>query len=187
MTGRIHFHTETDLAFALIRLVRELQARLQLQKPIQMFIAGGMAAHLYTASRVTCDVDAEFSHRFVLPSDLLVETESGQMLYIDTNYNSTFALMHEDYLEDAIRLPVSSDLVEVFVLSPVDLIVSKIARLSGPDLSDIESIIRTQLVSADEIEQRATEALGGYVGNMRNVELNLVDVLALARRCQQNG
>ncbi len=186
MTGRIDFHTETELAHALMRLVGELQARLQLQKPIQMFIAGGMAAHLYTASRVTCDVDAEFSHRFVLPSDLLVETDSGQMLYIDANYNSTFALMHENYLDDAIRLPVSSGLIELFVLSPVDLIVSKIARLSGPDLSDIENIIRTQKVGMEEIAQRATEALGGCIGNLRNVELNLADVLALARRCQHD-
>jgi hypothetical protein len=32
-----------------------------------------MAAHLYTASRVTADVDAEFGARIFLPNDLMVE------------------------------------------------------------------------------------------------------------------
>jgi hypothetical protein len=176
----LRFNTDTDLATGLKQLVIRLQAALELKTPIQMFIAGGMAVHLYTASRVTTDVDAEFSKRFVIPEDILVETAEGNMLYLDVAYNSSFALMHENYLQDAIRVPIDGDLIEVFVLSPVDLIVSKIARLSGPDLGDIESIIKTLRITPDEIEQRATEALAGYVGGIRNVKLNLREVLKLA-------
>jgi hypothetical protein len=178
---KICFNTETDLATGLLMLVRQLQSTLELREPIQMFIAGGMATHLYTGARVTRDVDAEFSKRFVVPEDLLVETKDGNMLYLDRSYNSTFALMHENYLQDAVRVPLASDLVEVFVLSPVDLIVSKIARYAGPDKEDIESLVSTMRVSADEIEQRATEALVGYVGSLSAVKLNLNDVLKFAR------
>jgi hypothetical protein len=184
MVENLRFNTDTDLATGLKQLVLQLQTSLELKTPIQMFIAGGMAAHLYTASRVTTDVDAEFSKRFVIPEDILVETAEGNMLYLDVAYNSTFALMHEDYLRDAIRVPIDGDLIELFVLSPVDLIVSKIARLSGPDLGDIESIIKTLQITPTEIEQRATEALSGYVGGMSNVKMNLQEVLKLARACQ---
>lgn len=68
--------------------------------------------------------------------------------------------MHEDYLEDAIPVPVSSGMIEVHVLGPVDLVVSKIARFAGPDTEDIASIIARCGLSGAQIEQRAEEALG---------------------------
>lgn len=181
MVDTIHFNTHTDLAAGLVELVRKLGASLQLKEPLKMIIAGGMATHLYTAERVTADVDAEFSKRFLVPEDLLVETAEGNMLYLDAAYNSTFALLHENYDLDSIRVPISIENIEVFVLSPVDLIVSKIARFSGPDRGDIQSLIWHLNITAEEIEQRATEALVGYVGNLSNVRLNLADVLKIAR------
>ncbi|MCY0852690.1 hypothetical protein [Cupriavidus sp. D39] len=81
-----------------------------------------MAVHLYTASRVTTDVDAEFAGRVLLPQDVLVDVvlEDGtpQVIYLDTNYNPTFALMHEDYQEDSIPVDLGLDQIQVRVLSP---------------------------------------------------------------------
>lgn len=182
MVEPIEFATKTDLALGLQQLIVDLQERTKLREPIRMYIAGGMAFHLYTAGRVTTDVDAEFSKKIILPSNLLVETSDGNMLYLDTNYNSSFALMHEDYLLDAVKVPLGTDLIEVFVLSPVDLIVSKIARFNGPDVSDIAEIIRTFGITASAIEERAEHALQGYVGNADYLRMNLRDVLKLARR-----
>jgi len=147
-----------------------------------MVIAGGMAIHLYTAARVTTDVDAEFSKRILLPSDLIVETKNGNMLYLDPSYNSSFALMHEDYLQDSVSVPIGTELVHVFVLNPLDLIISKIARYSGPDAQDIADIISRFQIPAEEIKQRAEEALAGYVGNADYLRMNLRDVLATADR-----
>jgi hypothetical protein len=178
----IEFATHTELTEGLRTLIRELEKRTDLREPIDMVIAGGMAIHLYTAARVTTDVDAEFSKRILLPSDLIVETKNGDMLYLDASYNSSFALMHEDYLQDAVPVPVGTDLVHVFVLSPLDLVISKIARYSGPDATDIEEIISRFQIPAAEIERRAEEALGGYVGNSNYLRMNLRDVLATAER-----
>lgn len=182
MVEPIKFATKTDLALGLQTLIVELQERTKLREPIRMYIAGGMAVHLYTAGRVTTDVDAEFSKRIILPSDLLVETSEGNMLYLDTNYNSSFALMHENYLLDAVAVPLGTDLIKVYVLNPVDLIVSKIARFNGPDLSDVTEIIQTFGITANAIEERAEHALKGYVGNADYLRMNLRDVLNLARR-----
>ena len=75
------FHMHTALAQGLKALLRQLEERLALQSPLKVFLAGGMAVHLYTASRVTTDVDAEFGSRVFLPSDLVVdETVLGQVL-----------------------------------------------------------------------------------------------------------
>lgn len=178
----IELAMRTDLARGLQQLIVKLHDRMELGAPIRMYIAGGMACHLYTAARVTTDVDAEFSKRIILPQDLVVETADGNMLYLDTNYNSAFALMHEDYLTDTLKVPLGTDLIEVFLLSPIDLIVSKIARFNGPDESDIAELIRTFKISASAIQERSEQALQGYVGNAKHLQMNLRDVLTLARR-----
>lgn len=56
--------------------------------PVQMFIAGGAALHLYVGARVSKDIDAAFSHRIALPPDLKVSYRdadgAARMLY--SNY-----------------------------------------------------------------------------------------------------
>ena len=182
------FHTGTALAEGLKALFEQLQARLSLSNPIKVYLAGGMAVHLYTASRVTTDVDAEFGSRVFIPSDLIVDVtlEDGtqESVYFDTNYNSSFALMHEDYLDDAIPMDLGVEQIRLYVLSPVDLAVSKIARFADNDKEDIASLVRLGLTTADAIEQRATEALGGYVGGLAMLRLNLRDALAIARQVE---
>ncbi len=182
MVSPVEFAVDTDLSLGLKELLRQLEERSNLREPIKMFIAGGMAMHLYTGGRVTSDVDAEFSKRIMLPRDLLVETRAGNMLYLDPTYNSTFALMHEDYLKDAMRVPIGTEHIEVYVLSPIDLIVSKIARYNGPDPEDIETLIERLDISAEQIEARALHAMSGYVGNLEYLRMNLRDVLKKARK-----
>lgn len=185
MHDGIVFHTGTALADALVELFRQLETRLSLSKPLTAFLAGGMAVHLYTATRVTTDVDAEFSSRVLIPNDIMVETTledgSQRLVYFDTNYNSSFALMHEDYLDDAIPIDIGLEHIHVRVLSPVDLAVSKIARFADNDRDDIRDLVRLGLTTADEIEERANSALIGYIGDQSMLRHNIKDAVAIAR------
>ncbi len=182
------FHTRTALAKGLHDLFKQLEQRLSLSKPLTVYLAGGMAVHLYTANRVTTDVDAEFSGRVIIPNDLMVEITledgSPQLIYLDTNYNSTFALMHEDYQDDAIPVDLGLEHIQVRVLSPVDLAVSKIARLADNDREDIQALVRLGLTTANEIERRANSALVGYIGGQALLQVNLQDALAIARNAE---
>jgi len=182
------FHTGTALAVGLRELFKQLEERLSLRSPLNVYLAGGMAVHLYTASRVTTDVDAEFGSRVFIPNDLIVDVtlENGTRvsIYFDTNYNASFALLHENYLDDAIPLDLGVEQIRLHILSPLDLAVSKIARFAGNDKEDIAELVRLGLTSADEIEQRATSALGGYVGGLAMVRLNLRDAVTLARQIE---
>jgi len=185
MLDRQIFHTRTVVADGLRDLFKQLEERLSLSMPLTVYLAGGMAVHLYTAKRVTTDVDAEFSGRIIIPNDLMVEVTledgSPQVIYLDTNYNSKFALMHEDYQDDAIPVDLGLEHIQVRVLSPVDLAVSKIARLADNDREDIHELVRLGLTTADEIEQRAKSALEGYIGGQAMLMVNLRDALAIAR------
>lgn len=188
MPQQPHFHTDTALAKALKTLFEQLEQRLDLQIPIKVYLAGGMAVHLYTHTRSTTDVDAEFSRRLIIPNDILVELmlEDGkrQTLCFDTNYNPTFALMHEDYPDDAIALDMGTGHFDLHVLSPLDLAVSKLARWADNDKEDVAELVRLGLTSADAIEERANSALAGYIGGEATLRFNIRDALILARQVE---
>lgn len=92
-------HAQTRLVEGMRTLFKQLEHRLSLRRPLNVYLAGGMAVHIYTGVRVTTDVDAEFGGRIYLPNDLMVEVtledESKTVIYFDTNYNSSFALMRQ--------------------------------------------------------------------------------------------
>lgn len=89
----------------------------------------------------------------------------------------------EDYLDDAIALDMGVPQIRLYVLSPLDLAVSKIARFADNDKEDIAGLVRLGLTTANEIEQRATQAMAGYVG-LAHLRLNLRDAVALARQAE---
>ena len=173
------------------QLFRRLEATLEPKHPIDVYLAGGMAVHLYTAGRVTTDVDAEFSGKVLIPNDLIVtvtlENGKQQPVYFDTNYNPAFALLHEDYHEDSIPVELGTKSLRLRVLSPVDLAVSKVARLADNDRQDIVALVRLGLTSAAAIEQRANDAMGGFVGGEEMLRRNLRDALVLARRAESGA
>ena len=139
----------------------------------------GVAVNFYTGERPTRDVDASFSRRLILPpgNELVVPYEGpdGQVrsLYLDTNYNTTFAVMHEDAEEDSWLVEgeqFDNRKVELRVLAPVDLAVSKLARFADNDRQDIAALARQRLISVDAVSGRATEALKYYVGRIAGVQ-----------------
>jgi len=155
-------------------------------EPVRMFVAGGAAMHLYTGQRVSEDIDATFSHRLVLPEDLEVAYRdadgAARLLYFDRQYNDTFGLMHENAYEDSVPLAlegVDPAVIEVRLLSPVDLAVSKISRLAEHDRGDIVALARRGLIDAKRVRQRAEEALTGYVGDLERLRTSVEIALRL--------
>lgn len=181
--GRLHL--DTGLARALATLFHDLERELQLQQPVNVYLAGGMAVHLYTGNRFTTDVDAEFAARLLLPKDLTVtakmENGSDQLIFLDTNYNPTFALMHEDHQADAIPVDIGTAMLRLHVLSPVDLAVSKLSRFAANDQEDIVALVSAGLAGGEAIASRAREALSGYVGNTATLLSHLDAALRLVK------
>ena len=144
--------------------------------PIKMYVAGGAALHFYTGERVSRDVDAVFSRRIALPDDLEIAYRdadgAARLLYFDRQYNDTLSLMHEDAHGDSIPLSldgVDAGLLDVRLLTPLDLAVSKLSRFSERDRSDIASLARHRHISSAALRQRAHEALAAYVGSIDRV------------------
>lgn len=158
------------------RIERPLAALPKRTLPIRMYVAGGAALHLYTGERVSRDIDATFSHRIALPENLEVAYQdadgAARLLYFDRQYNDTFGLLHEDARDDSVPLILEGtdpSVLEVRLLSALDLAVSKIGRFSGQDRDDIALLARRRLMSSAALRQRAEEALQAYVGETTRV------------------
>lgn len=141
--------------------------------PVAMYVGGGAALYLYTGERVSRDIDAAFSRRIALPENLEVayrDADGGaRVLYLDRQYNDTLGLLHDDAYEDAVPLvhdAIDHSVLDVRLLSAVDLAVSKLARFSSQDADDIALLARRGLVRATALRRRAAEALTGYVGDV---------------------
>jgi len=148
--------------------------------PIRMYVAGGAALHLYTGARVSRDIDATFSRRIALPENLEIAYRdadgAARLLYFDRQYNDTFGLLHEDALDDSepLSLPeIDAAVLEVRLLSPVDLATSKLGRFSDQDREDIETLARRKLIDATMLRKRAEAALAGYVGDTKRLQAAL--------------
>jgi hypothetical protein len=148
--------------------------------PIKMYVAGGAALHFYTGERVSRDIDAAFSHRIALPENLEVAYRdadgAARLLYLDRQYSDTLGLMHEDAYDDSqlLSLPdARSNLLEVRLLSPLDLAVSKLGRFSSQDRDDIASLARRRLIGSRSLRRRAQEALAVYVGDTARVQTSI--------------
>jgi hypothetical protein len=181
-------HTQSAYVAAFAEIVRRIAATLvgvpPAILPIRMVVADGAALHFYTGVRVSVDVDAVFSRRIALPQDLdvayLDPDGAPRLLYFDRQYNDTFGLLHEDADDDSCILEldgVDPGVLEVRLLTPLDLAVSKLGRYSSQDRADIAALAERGLVHAQALERRATAALGGYVGDIERVRANLVHAL----------
>jgi Nucleotidyltransferase of unknown function (DUF6036) len=155
------------------RIAAPLSALPRRSLPIKMYVAGGAAMHFYTGERISKDVDAVFSKRIALPSDLEVTYRdpdgAARLLYFDRQYNDTFALMHEDAHDESVPLTlkrIDASILDVRLLSALDLAVSKISRFSSQDRDDITSLGKHGLIKSAALRRRANEAMANYVGNL---------------------
>lgn len=152
--------------------------------PIQARLAGGMAVNYWCGTRYTRDVDADFSRRFILPKNLTVQYTqqdgANAYIYFDHQYNTSLALLHENFdvdsvLHESLNRPSSkgSRLVEVRVLSPDDLAVSKLARYTENDRRDIYALALNKLITVGSLRERAEQALKNFIGNKKTLQTTI--------------
>jgi hypothetical protein len=141
-------------------------------EPVKMYLAGGMAINYWCGTRYTADVDASFSKRLLLNSEDLVidyQKPDGEMgfIYFDRNYNNSLSLMHENYEDDAIpwmNIENQGKLVHLYVLSPLDLALSKVTRFTEQDREDINALAQHGFITEVEFRKRAEEAASYAIG-----------------------
>jgi len=154
---------------------------------VNIYIAGGIATYFYSATRVSRDVDAILSHNVRIPTNLSVywENESGEMeeLVYDHGFMSLGGILPEGYETRAYLQYEIDNKLKVYILSPEDLILSKLIRFADHDEADIKSIVANSDAKKEKFRKLAEEYIEFGVGfRKQSAKINLEHILEIFDR-----
>lgn len=192
---KINLRTDTSLFKATTQLVERIGGTLperMKDDPLRIILTGGVAASLYRDLRTSRDVDAIFSHRVLLPQDIVVSyidmEGTPQVLSWDSQYHPSIGLLHPNAENDAIFVAsLADDKIKLMVLTPTDLAVTKIGRFYENDRNDIIGLTKEGLLNAEAVKKRAEEALSYYVGDTRFLKYNIKDAVKYIQEYSRNN
>lgn len=168
-------YSNSPITIAILKLFQELENYILKNHKnlrhgaVKAFIFGGCAFHIHTNARGSNDIDAEIQAIQQLKKhDIVVFLENNDVEYLDDNnletnlefdrsFNTSLASVDPDYLERAIPL-VANRIVEVYLVSGLDLAISKLARLSDRDIEDIKELYLNGKFSLEAFKKSANNA-----------------------------
>ena len=190
-------YTETPLAKAIFELFGHFEEALfhvtgdLPPGAIKAFIFGGCALHIHTNARGSNDLDvaleaAQHLKAYDIRLELdpvYFEDEHGlpSILELDTQFNTALASVSPDYQERSILLTGGEKLLHIYLVSAVDLAVSKLGRLASDDMQDILRLYEAKGFDLPEFEMVAQDALD-YYATPKPLELNIKHVLRELRK-----
>lgn len=192
---------ENEFSQATISLLKKLEEKINNQqlkqeklneddinnKTFPIYIAGGIGVNFFTGERPSYDIDMECSTELFQYLDRdLIEEIGEKELFFDYNYNPTLGLIHEDYLDNALEIPFEeiekhNIKIKPYVISPLDLAITKLARYSENDRNDILDLFEKGLFTLEDFEKKAKEAIDYYIGNQNFVKINLNEMMDLMK------
>lgn len=184
---------DTPLAKAILQLLEQLDE--QLSKRIcdaetggcKVYIFGGCAIHLLTNSRGSNDLDVEVeaAQRLSL-SEVVIDLndvyfddpkEGQSLLVLDENFNIGLSpVVSPDYKNRAWLLESFGGSLDVYVLAPIDLAISKLVRCAADDVQDILSLFSCGHLTLEEFQNKAEEASCFYT-NPEKLRSNIEHVI----------
>lgn len=181
-------HSNTPLSKAIFELFDEFTKLLKTEHPelaagsIKAFVFGGCAVHLYTNARGSNDLDAEINAARQLNIDSIIleldpiyynDPELGEStLDWDPNFQVGLPSLRPDYKENSIPLVNGDSILHVYLVSAVDIAVSKLSRLAADDLSDIISLFKAKRFTLEQFELAAKEAVD-YSATAKSLQSNV--------------
>lgn len=148
----------------------------ELPRKIRLNAAGGTALTLLEVKPATIDVDFDASSlHFKLFNEITERLRPGFQVDCFTNGFIFSQQLPKDYLERCVNITSSFSRIELYSITPVDIIVSKAGRLNERDIADIATIIKKFNLTKKEVKQRARQVQ--YAGNEKYYAANIKYIL----------
>ena len=171
---------------------------------INVYISGGSAMSFYIPTRATLGLDMEVksnNKKILIPSLELNHADmilpNMQKLYIDSIFHPQFYIMSKDYISNSIPIDIfkyekdNIVIIKPHILSPLDLILSKLTRWSATDQKDVYSLIENHFVIKeqlkDEIELVLASATIGYIDNANKLNNNINECFDMFQNVNSNN
>ncbi|WCE31158.1 DUF6036 family nucleotidyltransferase [Vibrio sp. SCSIO 43137] len=168
-------YTKTPLAEAIFELFADLEQLIREKDEsltagsVKAYVFGGCAIHIYTNARGSNDLDAELEATKKLDIQSLImdldpiyfeDPETGEStLDWDPNFNVGLPSLAPEYKENSIPLLTGESILHVYLVSAVDIAVSKLSRLAKDDMKDILSLYKAGRFSLEEFKATAQDAV----------------------------
>ena len=166
---------------------------------IDVYISGGSAMSFYNPTRATLGLDIEVkskNKKVLIPS---LELNNADMilpnmhkLYIDSIFHPRFYIMSKDYISNSIPIDIfkyeKDNIVTIkpYIISPIDLILSKLSRWSANDQNDVYSLIENHFVVKEQLKDEIELALAfttiGYIDNANKLNNNINECLDMFQK-----
>lgn len=169
-------YIQTPFSKAIFQMFENLDTYLQKNyndlpdEAVKVYLFGGCAIHLHIGSRVSNDLDAELEPIQQLKPLVTLESaikavgfddEEGDycMLDFDGNFNPTIAPIHPDYKErSSLLYTTKSKLVSLYLVSAVDIAITKLGRFESIDREDIINLFQNKMFTLEDFRETAEEA-----------------------------
>lgn len=153
----------SEAIYDIFQQISKHNRELGFHEKVTVYLAGGAAVHFYEHGRRSDDVDAIMApKRPIIPEDLsAVWNNNGTLESVDfdATYNPTFGLLHEDYMDRAHFLKEVDGSILLYILHPIDLVITKLLRYSDVDAEDIEALVKHPAFDITQFESLAKDAL----------------------------
>ena len=147
-----------------------------LDRKIVLVAAGGTALTLYRVKASTIDADFTGPAQDVeLFQKAVNAAQPGFKVHVWPDGQVFSQFLPDDYLGKSKRISSLKN-IELRALAPVDIVVTKVGRLDGRDVDDIEACIRKFKLTRNSIVRRGKQV--EYVGNQEIFDYNLESVTA---------
>lgn len=184
-----------NLKEALEEIIERVSKEIREGVTLDAYLAGGVAAYVHTADKLSSseqlryseDADIYFKRGLNIPDDIVVVYQDHhgkeRALMLDRNYNPELGPYRPDVFKRATPLFNSKNgRVQLKILTPVDLAITKVGRFQDHDRLDIEALARCGLLDADEFAKHAHEAVEYLATDATPVLANIQDATQLIRR-----
>lgn len=134
-----------EAVFELFEKMIEEYKDIEFAYPVNAYLTGGAAIYLLTKMRASDDVDAILTQTVDFPTGVVTVWEDEgikKTLSYDDNYHPDFGLIAEDYEDRSFKIKCLDNKINIKVLHPLDIIITKMSRFSAGDEEDIQAIIR---------------------------------------------
>jgi hypothetical protein len=187
-------YLDTPLSKAVFELLKQLNAEIESQltdtdRPglVKVYIFGGCAVHMYTNARGSNDLDVEIEaaekldfHSLIVELDTVYFTDPidglSQLDLDDTFQIGITPVVFPDYKERAIPLNEGEQKLHIYLVSPLDIAISKLSRCATDDMKGIVEIYKKGRFTLDEFKGAAKEA-HDYTATPDSLQRNIDHVI----------
>ena len=192
---------ERNLRTALQELIDQIAKSVRPDQVVPAFLAGGTATWLHLnksggshadKARYSEDADIHFGRSLVFDKNIAIAYRDGsgeqRMLALDGSYSIDIGLRHPDCFEDAEHfLSSENGRIQLYLLSPLDLAVTKAGRYQDHDRTDIALLAQAGLLDATSFRQRAAEAVDYLATDPAPVQINIDEAVELIKAIEPDS